>query len=333
MIVTTNRAEHEPPGTAVLVNHDLFARYRHRLEGRFPDLPLVYVDNYADLPQALEWFEPEILLTFKIHGGGTYPRALVLEWPSLRWLHAGSVGIDHLVGWDKSRLTVTNSSGIHTAAMSEYVLWAVLNQTLRMPYYASQQRDHRWAPLETRLAASFSAVVVGFGSLGMAIGRRLKSLGMRVTGVRTTAGEPSDAADAVLPAACLGAALAAADFVIVTLPLTPLTRRLFDANMLGRIKPGGYLINVGRGEVVDASALAAALRSGALSGAQLDVLATEPLPPDDPLWAAPNLSITPHVSADIEGWHALAAEVFSANLRRWLDGETLMNLCDPVRGY
>jgi phosphoglycerate dehydrogenase-like enzyme len=333
MIVTNDIADRGGRRTTVLVSHDLYTAYRGRLEHSFPKVPWVYVDDYDDLPLALAAFEPEVVLSFKLQGGDSFPRELILGWPTLRWLHAGSVGIDHLAPWDATRLSVTNSSGIHTAPMSEYVVWAVLNQTLQMPLYARQQRERRWLPRQTRLAASSSAVVVGFGTLGQAIGRQLKRFGMRVIGVRTRPDSPSDAADDVVPVACLGDAIAVADFVIIALPLTPLTRNLFDAAMIERIKPGSYVINIGRGGILDEVQLSLALRTGALSGALLDVLSTEPLLDNDILWDQPNLSITPHVSADIEGWQTLAAGVFSDNLGRWLRGEPLMNLCDPTRGY
>jgi phosphoglycerate dehydrogenase-like enzyme len=217
--------------------------------------------------------------------------------------------------------------------MAEFATWAVLSRTLRIPLYDRQQRQHLWRPHPTLLAGDFSALVVGFGRIGEAVGAALKRLGMRVTGVRMEPAPPVGAADRIVGLKDLATALGEADFVLLTLPKTAVTNGLFDAAMIERMKPGATLINLSRGGIVEEAALCRALSEGRIAGAVLDVTEEEPLPSDDPLWDAPNLVMTPHVSADIDRWQAYAAETFAENLDRWLSGRPVLNLCDPRRGY
>ena len=128
-------------------------------------------------------------------------------------------------------------------------------------------------------------------------------------------------------------ALAKGDFVILITPLTERTRGLFDAKMLAHVKRGAYFINVARGNIVDEKALREAIVAGRLSGATFDVFHQEPLPADDPMWDAPEVIVTPHVSGEVADWQALAAGIFMDNLERWMRGEPLANVCDPDLGY
>jgi phosphoglycerate dehydrogenase-like enzyme len=325
----------KPPGeVTVLVNHDLSRLYRDKFDRRFPHPRLVYVDSYDALPAAIAEARPDVVLSFKIHGGGRYPRESMLGALSIRWIHTGSAGVDHLAPWDATRLMVTNSGGIHAGPMAEYAAWAVLNTILRIPLYARQQAERRWKPHPTRTAGQFTAMVVGFGRIGEAIGRALRRLGLRVTGVCTIAGgDPNGAADRIIGINELPAAIGDADFVILALPRTPATIGQFDAHMIGRMKPGATLVNMARGGIVDEDALVRALNDGKLGAAVLDVAAEEPLPPGSPLWDAPGLIVTPHVSADIADWQVLAADLFADNLENWLAGRPVRNVCDPGRGY
>ena len=145
---------------------------------------------------------------------------------------------------------------------------------------------------------------------------------------------PHRQADAMLPLSALRKGLAMADQVVVAAPLTAETRHLLDAAAIAAMKPGAGLINIGRAGVVDYAALAAALRSGQLAGAVLDVFEPEPLPPDSPLWQVPNLIITPHCSSDdLESYLPLTLDLVCANLARLRDGKRLKNLVDRQRGY
>jgi phosphoglycerate dehydrogenase-like enzyme len=174
--------------------------------------------------------------------------------------------------------------------------------------------------------------VVGMGSIGRAIAGRARSFGMRILGVKRTVREDDEAwdyADELYATAELYAALGEADYVAVTLPGTPETRRLLDAEALATVKQGAYFVNVGRGAVVDEAALVEALEGGHLSGAALDVFEVEPLPGESPLWRLQNVIISAHTTDVVPDLiNGAQTDLFCENLRRYLAGEDLINVLD-----
>ena len=174
--------------------------------------------------------------------------------------------------------------------------------------------------------------VIGLGRIGKGVARRARAMGMRVIGT-SRLGAPVADADAVFPAEHLHAVLEQADFVALTVPLTPATVHVIDQKALEAMRPTAYLINVSRGRVVDEKALVEALRSGRIAGAALDVFEEEPLPADSPLWGFENVILTPHVGGDLKGFTDRSARLFCENIGRYLDGEALINQVDLVRGY
>lgn len=316
----------------LLVHHHMSQLYLDGLRARFPRLALTVLDNYADLPQTLAREQPDMVLSFRMGHLGPFPRQTLLEWPSIKWLHATGAGIEHLPPWDARRIMVTNSSGLHGSVMAEYAAWAVLNQTQKMPLFAAQQRRREWKLYPVDPAAGKTVVIVGMGRVGSEIARRLRAFGMRIVAVRNRP-QPSAEADETFTSERLPQALAKGDFVILITPLTERTRGLFDARMLAQCKRGAHFINLARGNIVDESALREAIAKGHLSGATFDVFHKEPLPHDDPVWSADGIIVTPHVSGEVANWQALAAGIFMDNLERWVRGEPLENLCDPELGY
>jgi phosphoglycerate dehydrogenase-like enzyme len=175
------------------------------------------------------------------------------------------------------------------------------------------------------------------GSIGRETAKRVRPLGMRVLGSRRSAqpGETDPDCDVVLGPAGFPRLLAESDFLVAAAPLTPETRHGIGAQELAAMKRSAFILNVGRGPLIDHAALRGALIDGTIAGAALDVTEPEPLPPDDPLWDAPNLFVTPHVStagADGASFERMAG-IFVGNLRRYLAGEPLVNAVDPARGY
>jgi phosphoglycerate dehydrogenase-like enzyme len=306
--------------------------YIDRLRTRFPQVRFVVVSRYADLPATIEQARPDAVLSFKIPGQGAFPRADILEAPSIRWAHGGGAGIDHFGSWDASRVMVTNSSGLHGEALARLVTWAILNQELGMPAYADAQRARQWQQRPLRAPAGRVVAIVGFGRIGTTIARHVRPFGFHVVGVRRAPASSADV-DEVVGLDALRPTLGRADHVVLVLPLTRDTRGLFDGEMLAAFKPEAHLVNIGRGGIVDEVALRAALLAGRIGAATLDVFATEPLPPDNPLWTTPGVVITPHAMGDPVGWEGRVADLFADNLQRWIDGEPLQNLCDPGRGY
>ncbi|HEU4370093.1 MAG TPA: D-2-hydroxyacid dehydrogenase [Methylomirabilota bacterium] len=270
--------------------------------------------------------DADVLYTWK------FPRALYSRARRLAWLQAIGAGVEWALAPElPPRVVVTRAPGVFGPWMSEYVLGWCAWVTQRMETYRTAQRDRRWLDtvLPHRLGGK-TMTLVGLGDIGREIARLAGAVGMRVIGV-SRSGRRVPGVERVHRPGALHRALAAADFVVVVVPLTPRTRGLLDARALAAMRPGAWLLNVGRGPVVDEGALVQALAGRRLGGAVLDVFATEPLPADHPLWALDNAVITPHISGpntvdDI-------APIFNDNLARWLAGRPLRHVVDRARGY
>ena len=261
---------------------------------------------------------------------------IVAAMPRVRWIHSTGAGMDDFISPDLAErgVLVTNVAGAYAPAMAEYALAGMVMLARGFPALLDAQRRRRWldrdAPRGTDLHGK-QLGIVGYGAIGRHLALAAKALGMRVHATRRTpmfvSAEP---VDRLLPAGELPELLATSDFVVLAASLNSTTRALIGDEELRAMKPSAVLVNVGRGGLVDQDALVAALRDGRLGGAVLDVTAPEPLPPDSPLWDAPNFVITPHLSGDTpEGWER-GIELFCANLRLYLDGrpERMGNLID-----
>jgi phosphoglycerate dehydrogenase-like enzyme len=216
--------------------------------------------------------------------------------------------------------------------MAEYALALLLALTKRLPAVVEDQGQRRWIRRESELLAGRTLGIVGLGSIGQAIARRARALGMRVVGTKRRAVKLAGI-DRVYPAEALGDMLAVCDAVVVSVPHTPQTAGLVGAAELRAMKQRAYLINIARGEVVDESALRAALREGRIAGAASDVFAEEPLPPASPWYETPRLLISPHVAGNTTGWQQRALALFVENVERWRQGRRLRNVVDKQRGY
>ncbi|EDP64277.1 Putative dehydrogenase [alpha proteobacterium BAL199] len=255
--------------------------------------------------------------------------------PDLRWIHIIGAGVEHLrpLDWLPRGVTLTNNRGVHAEKTAESALMAVLMLNNRIPAYVTDQRHRRWAPTFATPVTGKTVVVVGVGEMGHAAARAFKKAGLRVLGVRR-GGRARRYVDRMVGPDHLHEVLAEADFVHVTTPLTEETRHLIDAAAMDAMKPGARLINFGRGPVVDAAALAERLRDGRVGGAILDVHDPEPLPETSPLWDAPNLIVTPHVSSDDDvSYVPKTLDLVFDNLGRLLDGRPLRNRVRPSLGY
>ena len=250
--------------------------------------------------------------------------------PRLAWVHGHSAGADRPIYPElRARgIIVTTSSGANAEAVAQMILAALLALGRRLPDLMAAQRRHAWEPLlgprAPRDLAGQTALIVGLGPIGQEAARLLKMLRLQVIGVRR-----SDAAtphcDRVLPFDRLDEALPLADWVILACPLTGQTRALLDAARLALLPAGARVINVARGEVAVERDLVAALASGALGGAFLDVFETEPLSPLSPLWDLPNVIVSPHTAGHTSGHYAAVAELFLDNLARWRSGQAMRN--------
>jgi phosphoglycerate dehydrogenase-like enzyme len=261
-----------------------------------------------------------------------FPRALYRQARRLTWLQAMGAGVEWALDADlPRRVVVTRAPGVFGPWMSEYVLGWCAWVTQHMEDYRAAQRARRWndALLPDRLAGR-TLTLVGVGDIGRNIARVARALGMRVLGV-SRSGRAVPGVERVYRVSGLHRALGEADFVVVVVPLTRETRGLIDVAALTAMPPTAWLINIGRGAVVDEPALEKALQTGGIAGAVLDVFPTEPLPPEHPLWAFDNVVITPHIAGP-----STAAEltpIFNDNLVRWLAGRRLRHVVDRKKGY
>jgi phosphoglycerate dehydrogenase-like enzyme len=316
----------------LVVHSDESETLLEMLEERLPDATISCCRDYGTLPAMLDRERPDILYTIRFAGTPGFPREAILASPTLRWVSVGGSGTDHLAPWDPSRITVTNAAGVGAETMAQYAAAAMLSFALGLPAFAADKRERRWVPRDVASVKGRTLAIMGLGHTGRATARLAKALGMRVIGIRARPVLTPDV-NRVDPPGRLHDILSEADFALVCLPLTRLTRGLIDRAAFLAMKPGAVLIDVSRGGIIDQAALIDALRTGRLAGAALDVFETEPLPQDNPLWAMENVIITPHCSSVHDGWQLRSIEMFCDNADRWRQGQPLENIVDPGRGY
>jgi phosphoglycerate dehydrogenase-like enzyme len=253
----------------------------------------------------------------------------------LRWLHIGGVGVDWSLFPEliESDVVLTNSHGVFDVTLPEYLLSLMLALLKDLPGTLRAQAEAQWEHRLQEPLAGSRAVIVGAGSIGRSSARMLRALGVDVTLVGRTerAGEPGEGTIRAIDD--LPRVAATADWLILIAPLTPETRGFIGAAQLAALPRGARIVNIGRGPVLVEAALVDALRSGALAGAALDVFEVEPLPTDSPLWAMPNVIVSPHIGGDVRETPADFSRVFIANLKRYLAGEPLHHVVDKKLGY
>jgi phosphoglycerate dehydrogenase-like enzyme len=262
----------------------------------------------------------------------------------LRWIQSPAVGIGHLLypTLVSSDVVLTNARGVRARAMAEHVLAVTLALARQLHTALRHQASRIWAQdlLERREAGAIRTLqgshlgIVGLGSIGMEVARLAAPFGLRVSAIRrrTDVARPVEVEE-LLPPDRLDDLLGKSDIVVLAAPLTPATQALIGRRELNLMKRGAFLINVGRGALVDDGALVEALRAGHLGGAALDVFTEEPLDPSSPYWALPNVIVTPHTSGTMEDYWTPLVALFSENLRRFESGLALLNVVDKTAGY
>jgi glyoxylate/hydroxypyruvate reductase A len=294
-----------------------------RILAERPATRLLTAHGEAEVRERLP--EAEILFAWE------FPMDLLPLATRLRWFQVMGAGLERLAGAGVPEgVVVTNMKGIFGTAMAEYALAHMLAHTQSLRRIYAQQDARRWEQFEPALLSGQTVGVIGLGSIGREIARRCAAFGMRVIGVNRSGAAVAEV-ERTYRAAEIEQFLPECDVLITVVPHTGESAGLLNAERLALLKPGCFYVNVGRGTIVDLDALRSALESGHLSGAALDVFPTEPLAPDDPIWTAPNVTITPHISGvnrpdDV-------TRVFLDNLTRYVAGEPLINVVDLKRGY
>jgi phosphoglycerate dehydrogenase-like enzyme len=305
-----------------------------RLRERFPDVTVFHAMNEAEALREVE--DADVALSSHLSA------AMVQRAPRLRWVHstAAAVNILPLTELAPRQIMVTNSRGIQAIAIAEHVMGGLLVLARRLNLTLPAQRERRWIQNELTGDAwpwtlhGRSITIVGLGTIGAEVGKRADAFGMRVTAVRRRSDQPKPAfCDRVLGSDQLDDALRGCDVLVLAAPPVPETDRLINAARLAMLNRRAVVVNVARGRIIDEAALIAALQDGRLGGAVLDVFDREPLPAASPLWALPNVVITPHCSGVREDHWDDAIDLFIDNLGRFQRGEPLTNLVDPRAGY
>lgn len=314
----------------VLVALPLSQAQRERLCGAAPQFDYRFTTQETATREKILWADAIL---------GNVPVELIRQNDHLVWFQSNFAGPDPYLepGVLPANCMVTNATGAYGLAISEWMLgmWLALAKDLLL--YRDCQHRHHWEAIErpVRSIAGSRVLCVGMGDIGSSFARRAHLLGAQVVGVRRHGGPCPDYCLRVVDTAHLDEELPQADVVALSLPGTPETYRMFDADRLARCKPGAILLNVGRGSTVDCDALAQAVQQGRLYGAAIDVTDPEPLPPDHPLWTLDTVLITPHISGRFSLPRTLEniVDIFAHNLQRFAAGQPLDNQMSRATRY
>lgn len=255
--------------------------------------------------------------------------------PHVTYIHIIGAGVEHLfpLTWLPEHTKLTNSRGAHAPKTCEYAMMAMLMLGNNMPRLYTAQRENRWDGHFLTVVEGKTALIVGCGKQGAAVALAAKRLGIKAIGVDPGVSSKEGFERIVHPDA-LPQVLPEADYVFLTMPSTKDTYHFFGSSQFEAMKPGAGFVNICRGKVLDTVAMLAALESGAISGAVLDVYEQEPLPSDSPLWTAKNIIMTPHMGCDDEeNYIHRCFDIFFENLVRMAEGEELDNVVDRNLGY
>lgn len=273
---------------------------------------------------------------------GRFSRKMFSMARRLKWIQTNYVGVESFLYPEvvKSDVIVTNAGGVNTIPVAEHAIGLVFCLSRKLHLFIRSQLEKKWKtgnaellPLMGELAGK-TLGIVGIGRIGSEIAKKAKCLGMKTVATRKNASAPKpDYVDRLVSSENLGQLFAESDFIVLQLPSTAETKNLIGERELRSMKPTAYLINTGRGDVVQEDKLIKALKEGWIAGAALDTFAGEPLPENSPLWAMPNVVITPHVAGLTPYYLDRLVEVFCENLKRFMNNEQMVNVVDKKRGY
>jgi phosphoglycerate dehydrogenase-like enzyme len=303
--------------------------------------------SLKDIPEKT-WQAAEILYTERL-----LPDPELV--PNLRWVQFHLAGIEFLIDnplVKKPGVIFTTVSGSNASSLAEYIVMMLLALGHKLPDLVENQRKAEWPSdrserFSARELRGSTVGLVGYGSIAREVARLLTPFNAKILAAKRDVMHPEDTGytpeglgdpngdlfTRLYPIEALSSMVKECDFVVITLPLSPETRGLIGAGILESMKPGAFLINVGRGGTVDQQALLKALQEEKLGGAALDVFSEEPLQSSNPLWKQHNAFITPHISDSSPFYDERAMELFGENIRRYISGGTLFNRFDPERGY
>lgn len=313
-------------------NPDRRAELREGVEAIFGKngYEIVFPDDDASAEIAME--NAEVLFAW------TISEAMFKNANRLKWVHISGAGVEHNLfpAFRESSVLITNARGIHGPYISEWVLGSLFYIAQRFSLADTWRHDHQWRAAKdpmtrTRfLLDGKKALIVGYGSIGKAVVSKLTYVGIKCEAIDPT---PYEASIPLHASNRLSEIIHEFDIVIISLPLTAKTENLFNADLISRMKQDSILVNVSRGKIINQAAIIQALKNGPLAYAALDVFQVEPLPEDSPLFALPNLFMTPHISGNFPEYTKLAVVSFLRNLEKYKMGLPLENIVSKTRGY
>lgn len=324
----------------LIVHHHRFELWHapawlgERLQQAFPSSRFTQYDNFDKVSQEIG--DTDVFIGFSLR-----PEQFAAG-ARLKWIHSPAAAVHQLMFPEllRSEVIVTNSSSVHGPVVAEHAIALLLALAKRLPQAMRFQKAKVWAQAKLweeqphpREVAGATVLVVGMGGIGNEFAIRAKALGMKVLAIRENPSKGAGAADAVFSAAQIDEVLPQADYVLLCTPVTPATASIINAARLSRMKPDSYLINVGRGPLIDEEALLEALQGNRIGGAALDVFVEEPLPASSPLWSLENLLVTPHTAAVTERLWERHYDLIVDNMHRFIAGQPLLNTVDKRRGY
>ena len=309
--------------------------FAERLRSDFPQLEMARITSGASL--AAELSDATVLF------GGSFRPEDLRSAKKLRWIHSPAAAVHDLLFPElvNSDVILTNAREVHAVVVAEQVMAMMFALARRIPESVRFQVKHMWGQANLsedhcipHELGGATLGLVGLGSIGRNVAQRASAMGMKIIGVREHADRPKpEHVDEVLPTSQLNQLLSRSDYVVLSPPVTPATRGMIGRTQLAAMKKDGYLINVGRGSLVDEAAVIVALRERRIAGAALDVFEQEPLPPESPLWDLDNLLITPHTGGMTDKMWDRHYARFADNLRRFLSDQPLLAVVDKQAGY
>ncbi|HET7579482.1 MAG TPA: D-2-hydroxyacid dehydrogenase [Bacillales bacterium] len=301
----------------------------HRLSALNRDRPTHLAADLTSTSLPLE--ETEILITY----GFDVTKENLDRMPNLKWIQVFQAGIEHipLDELHKRGILLTNVKGIHGIPMAEYVMSMIFYVTRDIPRFVRDQKQHVWNR-DNLVGEAYgkTMAIFGAGTIGTKVAEKAKAFDMHVIGVNTS-GKPCEPFDEMFTLADKMEVLRRSDFVVLLLPVTDETFHCIGSEELRQMKKEAYLINIGRGALVDTDALVTELQQGVIRGAALDVFEKDPLPKDHPLWDMENVFITPHLSAKTVRYLDRCLDKFEINLARFEKGEAMIHQVDVKKGY
>ena len=308
--------------------------FAERLREEFPQLEVAHLSDYNRVNEEIA--DADIVIGWSLRS------EQIKAARKLKWIHSTATAVHALMSPElrASQIVVTNARDVHGPVVAEHAMALMFVLAKRLPQAMHYQRQKHWAQedlwhadLRPRELRGATLAIIGLGGIGRPLARMASALGMHVVAVRQHPERPTEGVAVQYGLGELDTALRTADFVVLALPVTAKTNRLMNASRLACLRPHSYLINVGRGVLIDEAALVRALRSRSFAGAALDVTTEEPLPPDSPLWEMDNVLITPHIAGLTEQMWERHYDTFAANLRRYLSGEPLQWVVDKHEEY